>query len=329
VYTLGDLVRDYATGYLQARREPKGARAVQRRLEKATLAHQALPVDQVTRRFAFDLVSGLADRPVLANSVKTELGAAWAYALDAGRIPEDLPNWWPQVLARKLRSKGAKRDGVHKGTGKRVLQDAEICELFGASMHLFSQQVQDFLTLQLWTCTRGAEIVQLRPEFVRDEGGVLWWTMPKALTKNRHIGAAVDLRVPLFGRAEAVVHRLLAGGGEWLFPSTSRAGVVGPQSQTYMQSKVNYRQPYCKSRPDHVRERLTVTHWSPHDLRRTGRTLLAAMGCPHEVGEAILGHVVPGVAGDYNLYRYDKERAHWLARLDAHLEGIVRSGTTN
>jgi integrase len=323
VYTLGDLVRDYATGYLQVRREPKGARAVQRRLDKATLAHQALPVDQVTRRFAFDLVSGLADRPVLANSVKTELGAAWAYALDAGRIPEDLPNWWPQVLARKLRSKGAKRDGVHKGTGKRVLQDAEIRELFGSSMHLFSQQVQDFLTLQLWTCTRGAEIVQLRPEFVRNEGGVLWWTMPKALTKNRHIGAAVDLRVPLFGRAEAVVRRLLAGGGEWLFPSTSRAGVVGPQSQTYMQSKVNYRQPYCKSRPDHLRERLTVTHWSPHDLRRTGRTMLAALGCPHEVGEAILGHVVPGVAGDYNLYRYDKERAHWLARLDAHLEGIA------
>lgn len=323
VYTLGDLVRDYSAGYLQVRREPKGALAVQRRLEKATLAHQALPVDQVTRRFAFDLVNCLADRPVLANSVKTELGAAWAYALDAGRIPEDLPNWWPQVLARKLRSKGAKRDGVHKGTGKRVLQDAEVHQLLASNMHLFSQQVQDFLTLQLWTCTRGAEIVQLRPEFVRDEGGVLWWTMPKALTKNRHIDAAVDLRVPLFGRAAAVVRRLMAGEGAWLFPSVSRAGVVGPQSQTYMQTKVNYRQPYCKSRPDHVRDRLTVTHWSPHDLRRTGRTMLAALGCPHEVGEAILGHVVPGVAGDYNLYRYDKERAHWLGRLDAHLEGIA------
>jgi integrase len=72
-----------------------------------------------------------------------------------------------------------------------------------------------------------------------------------------------------------------------------------------------------------VRERLTVTHWSPHDLRRTGRTMLAAMGCPHEIGEAILGHVVPGVAGDYNLYRYDKERVQWLAALDARLESIV------
>lgn len=322
-YTLGDLVRDYATGYLEVRREAKGARAVRLRLEKATLQHQALPVADVTRRFAFDLITSLADRPVLANSVKTELSAAWTHAMDAGRIPEDLPNWWGQVLARKLRSKGAKRDGVHKGTGKRVLQDGEVRELLVGNMHLFSQQVQDFLTLQLWTCTRGAEIVQLRREFVRDEGGVLWWTMPKELTKNRHIDDAVDLRVPLFGRAAAIVRRLMNGGGDWLFPSVSRQGVVGPQTQAYMQSKVHYRQPYSKSRPDHVRERLTVTHWSPHDLRRTGRTMLAAMGCPHEVGEAILGHVVPGVAGDYNLYRYDKERAHWLAALDARLESIL------
>ncbi|WP_370641355.1 tyrosine-type recombinase/integrase [Acidovorax sp. Leaf73] len=322
-YTLGDLVRDYATGYLQVRREAKGARAVRLRLERATAQHQGLPVADVTRRFAFDLITGLADRPVLANSVKTELAAAWVYAMDAGRIPEDLPNWWAQVLARKLRSKGAKRDGVHKGTGKRVLQDAEIARLMAGNMHLFSQQVQDFLTLQLWTCTRGAEIVALRPEFVREDAGVLWWTMPKGLTKNRHIEDAVDLRVPLFGRAARIVRRLMADGGEWLFPSVSRGGVLQAQTQAYMQSKVHYRQPYSKARPDHVRERLTVTHWSPHDLRRTGRTLLASMGCPHEVGEAILGHVVPGVAGDYNLYRYDKERAHWLAALDARLEAII------
>lgn len=322
-YTLGDLVRDYSTGYLQLRREARGARAVALRLERAVAAHSDLPVAQVTRSFAFDLITALADRPVLANSVKTELAAAWMHAMDAGRIPDDLPNWWAQVLARKLRSKGAKREGVHKGTGKRVLQDSEVRDLLGGNMHLFSQQVQDFLTLQLWTCTRGAEIVQLRREFVREEGGVLWWAMPKALTKNRHIDAAVDLRVPLFGRAAAIVRRLMAGSGEWLFPSESRTGEIRAQSQAYMQSKVHYRQPYSQSRPDHVRDRLTVTHWSPHDLRRTGRTMLAALGCPHEVGEAILGHVVPGVAGDYNLYRYDKERAFWLSRLDAHLEGMV------
>ena len=90
-----------------------------------------------------------------------------------------------------------------------------------------------------------------------------------------------------------------------------------------MQSKVHYFQPYSNSRDDHQRERLTVTHWSPHDLRRTGRTLLASMGCPHEVGEAILGHVLPGVAGDYNLYHYDAERIEWLSALNVKLEALI------
>lgn len=322
-YTVGQLVRDYADGYLDKHREPKGAKAVRVRLIAATEDLAKLPAARVTRRIAFDLVESLSDKPVLAKSVKTELAAAWRYALESGRLPEDTPEWWSQVMRRRLPSKGAVREGQHKGLAKRVLNDAEIKALMHTDMPLFSQQVADFLTLQLWTCTRGAEIVQLKPEYIKEENGVLWWTMPKSLTKVGRYDNAVDLRVPLFGRAAVVVRRLLLAGGEWLFPSTSRTGTVGAQSQAYMGTKVHYLQPYSKAREDHVRKRLTVTHWSPHDLRRTGRTLLASIGCPHEVGEAILGHVLPGVAGDYNLYRYDKERCHWLAALDARLEHII------
>lgn len=325
-YTLGRMVQDYATGYLALRREPKGAKAVALRLAKAVEKHKTMPVSLVTRRFVFDLVSALADKPVLANSVKTEMAAAWDHALDAGRIPEDLPNWWRQVLARKLRSKGAVREGKHKGTAKRVLSPDELRPLLNEDFALFSQQVRDFLTVQLWTCTRGSEIVRMHVDhFSRDADG-WWWTVPKAQTKVERHASATDFRVPLEGRALAVVLRLLdvarAAGVGWLFTSTSRDGVVGPQSQAYMGTKVHYLQPYSKSRPDHVRKRLQVSHWSPHDLRRTGRTMLAAMGCPNEVGEAILGHVKPGVVGVYNQFAYDNERRQWLAALSARLEAI-------
>jgi len=320
-YTLGQMVDDYASGYLAKRREARGAKAVHQRLVNALADHADLPAADVTRRFVFDLVEGLSDRPVLAGSVKTEMGAAWAYALDAGRIDDELPNWWRLVAVRKLRSKGAIRDGKHKGTAKRTLSDKEIKTLLNHDLALFSQQVQDFLTVQLWTCTRGAEIVQMHGNQITDETDGVWWTVPKALTKGAHRAAATDLRVPLVGRALEIVQRLRCDG--WLFPSTSRAGVVGHQQQTYMQSKVNYLQPYCKSRPDHVRQRLTVTHWSPHDLRRTGRTMLAAMGCHNEIGEAILGHVQPGVVGIYNLYEYDTERRHWLTLLAERLEALI------
>lgn len=321
-YTLGQMVDDYASGYLSRRREPKGARAVHARLVNAIGDHGEIPASAVNRRFVFDLIESLSDRPVMASSVKTELGAAWDYALDAGRIQDDLPNWWRLVAARKLRSLGAVRDGVRKGTGKRTLSDSEIKTLLNVDLARFSQQVQDFLTLQLWTCTRGAEIVQMRKDQITEEGDGWWWTLPKAMTKGMHRGAASDLRVPLIGRALEIVRRLCAVNEGWLFPSVSRQGVIGHQQQTYMQSKVHYLQPYSKVKPEHVRQRMTVTHWSPHDLRRTGRTLLAQLGAPHDVAESILGHVLPGVAGAYNKYSYGKERRIWLGRLSDYLDGL-------
>lgn len=321
-YTLGQMIDDYASGYLRLRREPKGAKAVHQRLKNALADHLEVLASAVNRRFVFDLIEGLSDRPVMAGSVKTEMGAAWVYAMDAGRIPEDLPNWWVLVMARKLRSLGAVRDGKHKGTAKRTLTGDEIKRLLNHDLAMFSQQVQDFLILQLWTCTRGAEIVQMRAEHITDEADGVWWTVPKEMTKSKHRDAATDLRVPLVGRALEVVQRLRLADG-WLFPSVSRTGETGHQKQPYMQSKVNYLQPYCKSRPDHVRKRLSVTHWSPHDLRRTGRTMLAQLGAPHEVAEAILGHVLPGVAGVYNQYLYSAERRHWLTLLSDKLESTA------
>lgn len=311
VYTVAQAVEDYYHGHLLVNRQAIGANAVYARLAKAIEPIEKSAAESITRRVAFELISGLADKPVLAKSVRNELGAAWAFALDAGLMPENTPNFWRDILAGKLRSKGAIRDGKRKGTAKRTLSEAELKTLLTVDMKRFSQQVRDFLMIQLWTCTRGAEIVQMRHDQISDEKDGAWWTVPKAMTKGRNQAKAFDLRVPLAGRALEIVQRLRSGKG-WLFPSVSRDGVIGPQKQTYMQSKVNYLQPYCKQKPEHVRDRLSVTHWSPHDLRRTGRTMLAQLGCPSEVAESILGHVRPGVEGIYNLHAYDSERRHWL-----------------
>jgi len=319
-YTVADAVEDYVTGHLQVNREPKGAKAVSARLRSATASIAKTPAASVTRRIAWDLIDSLADRPVLAKSVRNEMGGAWDLALDAGKLPDSAPNWWRQIMSGKLRSKGAVRDGVHKGTDKRVLSEAEITTLLTVDLKRFSQQVQDFLVIQLWTCTRGAEIVRMTRAQITNESDGWWWTLPKGMTKGKNRVSATDLRVPLVGRALEVVQRI---DTDPLFPSVSRAGVVGQQQQTYMQSKVHYLQPYSNSRPDHVRERLTVTHWSPHDLRRTGRTMLAQLGCPTDVAESILGHVQPGIQGTYNRHQYDSERRHWLTLWSEKLTSLL------
>lgn len=322
-YTVEQLIEDYASGYLNVNRAAAGAKAIAQRLRNTLKSHFQLPAASMTRSMVFGVIEGLTDRPTLATSVKSEMGAAWRYALEAGRVPEDVPNWWIEKMSHKLRSKGAMRDGVRKGTGKRVLSGAEVKTLMTLDLERFSQQVQDFLVVQLWTCTRGAEICQMRRSQLTQEADGLWWTIPKEQMKGRNVEAAFDLRVPLIGRAEVIVRRLLKNEAEFMFPSVGRDGVTRTQTQAYMQSKVHYMQPYSKTKPEHKRARLTVSHWSPHDLRRTGRTMLASLQCPHEVGEAILGHVLPGVAGDYNLYRHDPERRAWLTTLDKHLESCV------
>jgi integrase len=69
-----------------------------------------------------------------------------------------------------------------------------------------------------------------------------------------------------------------------------------------------------------------MAEWAPHDLRRTGRTMLAALGCPAEVAEAILGHQAPSIQATYNRHSYDIERRHWLTLLSARLEQFAAQG---
>jgi integrase len=45
-----------------------------------------------------------------------------------------------------------------------------------------------------------------------------------------------------------------------------------------------------------------------HDLRRTARTQLAALGVRREVAERCLGHAIRGVEGTYYRHNYFKER---------------------
>lgn len=324
-YSLSQMVEDYSTGYLSVHREARGARVVTQRLRNAMTKHGAKRAVDVTRTFVFSFIEDRIATPVLAKSVKTEMAAAWRYAMDAGKVPETIPNWWAEKTSHKLRSKGAMRDGKRKGTGKRVLNTSEVRTLLLDDLQLFSTQVARFLELQLRTCTRGAEICQMRREQISEGPDGWWWTIPKELMKGRNVEAAYDLRVPLIGRVLEIVQQLqeeVRADIPWLFWSKSKKGEIRGQAQAYMQSKVHYLQPYSKSKKEHIRKRLQVTHWSPHDLRRTGRTMLAALGCPHEIGEAIIGHVLPGVAGDYNLYEYDAERRLWLDRLATRLAEI-------
>jgi integrase len=318
-YTVEQLCRDYLQGHVEVNRKTKGAVEVAR-IFKAMLGPIAgTSAASVTRAQAFDFLESYRATPVLAARLRMELGSAWHYALDAGRLPENTANWWKEILKGRLKSKGRKIEGKYTGTQKRVLSVHELGTLI-RWLPNFSLTVADALTLYLWTGTRGGEIVAMESTEIAEEADGLWWTIPKQKTKVLHNEKATDLRVPLIGRAEVVVRRRLDQvKGTFLFASSRETAM----NQTVIQHGVYYYQPYCRIAPKHERPRLPVSHWSAHDLRRTTRTLLATLGCPNDIAEAVLGHVQPGIVGVYNRHTYDKERREWLTQLSHRLEEIA------
>lgn len=326
-YTVRQVVQDLIDGPLQ-QRKAAGATAAERALtrlleEEPELAN--MPAAAVTRSIAYNVLDARKDLPTATAKLRSMLGSAWDLALDAGRVPDDTVNWWRLILKGKLKSRGKVIGGEHVGARRRVLPAPEIAQLLAwlPNMHELGR---DTTQLYLWTCARGAEILSMRPEHVRKEATGWWWTVPVALTKNARHEHAVDLRVPLVGRALKIVQRRLKAVGEsgWLFEDARGEQYTQHDFSTYIYGL----QPHSEK----VRRRaseglvLPVANWTPHDLRRTGRTLLASLGCPKEVGEAILGHLPQNIEGVYNAYTYDAERRVWLSKLSAFLESLAPPG---
>lgn len=311
-YTVSALVDDYITGHLPHRSEAS-AEAAKRALlrlldEDADLA--SLPAESVNRARAFAVIEARKEFPTAAAKLKSLMAAAWDYANDAGRI--EAVNWWRQVHRGRLKSKGKVVGGEHVGKTRRVLTLDEVRTLLAWAQDNMHETGRDVLTLYLWTCTRGSEIVSMRPEHITDERGQWWWTIPASLTKNAGNSHAVDLRVPLFGRALAVVKDRL----------TTQGPMFDGYTQHFFSTYIYDLQPYSiKSQDRPHRSTLPVTNWTPHDLRRTSRTLLAGLGCPNEIAEAILGHMPPNIVATYNRATYDAERVMWLGRLSELLAG--------
>lgn len=324
-YTVQRLVDDFFSMHLEQHRKKKGADAARKMLEKLLAANPDFanqPAASVTRADAFNILESRKATPTVAKKLRSLLGAGWDYTMDAGLLEGEVPNWWRMVQKGRLKSKGKLVGGEHLGQARRVLHPTEVTKLMTwlPNMHALGR---DCVVMYLWTVTRGAEFLAMCPDHITQDGDQWWWTVPKALTKNAKVLHATDLRVPLFGRALAVVQRRLASIGKsgLMWEDSKGAAYTQHDFSTYIYNL----QPYSPK----VTERqgaglvLPVTNWSPHDLRRTASTMLSSMGCVKEYRESILGHIQPGVEGVYNAYTYDTERLLWLGKLSDHLEALV------
>jgi integrase len=65
-----------------------------------------------------------------------------------------------------------------------------------------------------------------------------------------------------------------------------------------------------------------MPHWTPHDLRRTARSIMSRYATA-DIAERVIGHVIPGVRGVYDLYEYEDEKRAALEKLADHIRRVV------
>ena len=93
--TVKRVVDDFTKGHLEQNRQPAGAAAAKRALDRLLEEEPdfaARPAASITRADCFDLLDARKAKPTAAAKQRSLLGSAWEYALDAGRLPDTAPN---------------------------------------------------------------------------------------------------------------------------------------------------------------------------------------------------------------------------------------------
>lgn len=305
VQTCGWLVEEYLVGVVEPQRKAKGAREARRMLERAIDPQKATPARSLSREQAHQIVAAItATAPRVAAMTRQELRGAWAYAIDRGLV--DLNPF----LGRNLGG------AIKANKGERVLSDAEASALlrWWDEPRTYSRTVRDALELVLRTGLRSGEVCEIHTRELHERDGVLWLDIPGERMKFGRPHSA-----PLLGRArDIVVPRMPASGG-FIFPTRQGSAPVQQKVlgvEVYAHSGASKAATYA-----HLRV-CPVNGWTPHDLRRTARTMLSELGCPFEVGEAILAHTLPGVASVYSRAVHVEAKIDWLGRLNNHLDRL-------
>ena len=230
----------------------------------------------VTKAHIQRIIDTMLSRGVkrMTERVFSDLRQLFGFAMDRDHIDAD-----PTARIKKHKIGGSvERD--------RVLSEAELIELFKRlPLSGLVESSQCALTIQLATITRIGEVLGARWEHVDFERHT--WTLPETKNGKRHTVHLNDLALRQF---EAL--RQHTGLTEWVFPASRLNGPVCPKTVT---KQVADRQ-RGDGEPMSGRTKQTNSlalaggQWRPHDLRRTGATLMAELGVLPEVIEKCLNH---------------------------------------
>jgi len=204
---------------------------------------------------------------------------------------------------------------------ERVLTDAEIKALAKALPGAYMAKTAELaIWVQLATCCRVGELLQARWANVDMKARA--WRIPADVSKNTHEHTIhlSDFALEQFKALFALTGVTVADDGEkvaceWVMPARKGESHVDLKSLTkQIGDRQRGEKDAMSNRSAHGKALiLSGGRWTPHDLRRTGATMMVSLGVLPEVVERCLNHREQNrVKRIYQRHDYKKEmRAAW------------------
>ena len=282
--TFGALLPRFLTRQ-RTKLKPRSLEETVRHLEQHAKPLHVRSIEQIDRRELAVLLARIAEKsgPSAANRVRASLSAFFSWLVREGLVDAN-----PVIGTGRA---------VEAGARSRVLADAELVEIWRA---LGDDQYSAIVRLLIFTGARRDEIGCLSWSEIDLDGAVIRLSPARTKNKRPH---EIFLSPPALTVLEAQARdpeRDLVfgrGGRGWRGWSKSKAELDA---------------------------RIEVRDWTLHDFRRVLSTRLhETLGIQPHVIEALLGHVVPGVAGVYNKADYADAKYAALVKWGEYVEALV------
>ncbi len=256
-------------------------------------------ITDIRRRDAIELIENIASKkPGAARNVLMAARAMFTYALRRELVEY---NPFSEV--------GLAVPAAMANDRNRTLSDDELKKvllpyLCSSSGNIIAKKA---LLLILVTGQRPGEVAGMHSNEINED----WWTIPwQRIKTERRKGKKnpQDHRVYLTSLAKS----LLITSDDYIFHASR--GVEGPIKTNSLAHNIQFQNPNY----------LGLPRWTPHDLRRTARTGMAALRIPERHAEAVLNHSMEGVKKIYDRHHYDNEKKEALIKWSEHVEMLIR-----
>lgn len=282
--TVNDVLDDFVKRHVAALRTGRKVASMFDRLVRPAIG--GLPIYNLKRRQIIELLDRIEEKngPVQVDRVLAHFGKALRwYAIR----DDEFANPIVPGMARNL---GAARE--------RVLSDDEVRLIWSC---LPETTYGEIMRLLLLTAQRRGDIAEMRWTEIAD--GVLTIPASRYKTDREH-------KLPLSAAALEIINRQ---------PRTGDLVFTGRRGGPFVAFD------YPKLLLDRAVAQANggIPAWRVHDLRRTGRSLMARAGVRPDIAERVLGHSAGVIERTYDRHDYIGEMRHALEALASLIERII------